>query len=487
MGLFRRLFGSNPPPALTPDELRARLFAAAAAGDDLEAFCRAHQPAITAAFPAWATLPPEVRSDPAAVQHHGAGLVAVARCFAERLGDPSLLARLVGPPEHNALLRWQESLARARALMRELKYDEASALLGDTLVAVRGLQGSGVDELMPVTLGELGACRFHGGRPADAIPLLEDALARCERLGEPDGVLAYLANLFEVHRWLGRRPETLAYARRIAAALDAGGRGADARRYHAYAARFPDGEPLCRVVAVIDGRPHELDELPPAVGRVQFMFERDRITLRPAVVYSERGAALGARGDHAGALVQFRLAAAADPHDPQSRYELAFSLLHLRRHAEAAAAYAEVERLAPGWFRSRADRWLAERIARGELSHDAFLAVHAVQDGPLPPAEKLAIADTALAEAPHFALLHLLRARELARLGRAHEALQALRDGLACDPEPDTRARLLVELGATAGDPVERDALLTAAQAPGGNLVSAAMARLLQRSAPRPA
>lgn len=484
MGIFDRWFGKGP--AADPEALRERLFDAAAAGEDLEGECRDHRAAITAAFPGWKTLPPLIRSDPAALQRWGGGLIAVARCFAERLGDPSLLALLTGPADKNPLVQWQERLAEARTRMSELRYEEASALLGETLTIVRGLQGPGADELLPITLGELGACRFHGGRPVEAIAPLEDALTRCARAGDREGVLMYLANLFEVHRYLGQTTPAAAIARRIGEMLAAQGHAADARRYEGHARRIAAGEPPCRVVAVVAGRPVEQDELAAAApsGRVQFVFERDRISLRPAVVHTERGSALGAEGKYEEALAEFRAAAEADRHDPQCRYEAAFTLLHLRRPAEAAAAYAEVERLAPGWFHCRADRWLAEQIAAGAVDHAVFVAIHALQDGPLAPADKLALADATLARAPRVGLLHLLRARQLARLGRAAEAVQALRDGLAADPEPDTRARLLVELGATAGDPEERAALLTAARAPGGNLVAAAMAGLLLATTP---
>lgn len=83
---------------------------------------------------------------------------------------------------------------------------------------------------------------------------------------------------------------------------------------------------------------------------------------------------------------------------------------------------------------------------------------------------------------PELPLLHLHHARALAELGRRVEALAALRRGLAADPEPDARTRLLVELAGVTDDLVEREASLREAEALAGNLVAAAMARVMLRA-----
>jgi Flp pilus assembly protein TadD len=75
---------------------------------------------------------------------------------------------------------------------------------------------------------------------------------------------------------------------------------------------------------------------------VQFVFERNRITLRPATVHTERGEELGSAGQHQEALAAFREAAAADPFDPHCRYLEAFTLLHLGRYTDAADGYRRV-------------------------------------------------------------------------------------------------------------------------------------------------
>lgn len=485
MGFFDRLFGKQQTGPVDPEQLRAQLFDAAGAGDlrRVEKLCRAHRDVVVAEFPAWQKIPDAARADPAALQQYGRGLVTVAQLFAERLGDTSLIQRLIGPPQDNPLVRWQDRLGKAQALIEEMNYTQARSQLAELLAEVRGLQGSGVDRLLPITLGRLAECHFHAGEAEKALPLFEQALAHCEQAGDLEGVQAYLGSLYNVHRWLGQPGPAADAARKLADVLDAHGRPDDARSHRRQAELVAAGEPLNRVVAVVGDHACELDELDVAEGRVRFVFERNRITLRPALEWTRRGEQLGGNGDHVEALAAFDTAAAADPFDPHSRYQAAFTLLHLRRYAEAEQRYAEVERLAPGWFHCRADRWLAGRLAAGAVDHDTFLALHTLQDGGLAPAERLALSEQTLRRAPQVPLLHLHHARALAQLGRKTEAIAALRAGLATDPEPDARTRLLVELAALA-DPPERDALLHDAETLAGNLVAAATARVLRR-APR--
>ena len=80
----------------------------------------------------------------------------------------------------------------------------------------------------------------------------------------------------------------------MAAFLTVQGAASDAARWRTRARIVRAGEPLNRVVAVTNGATVEVDEVRP-VGdfQVQFVFERNRITLRPAVVHTQRGEELG--------------------------------------------------------------------------------------------------------------------------------------------------------------------------------------------------
>jgi tetratricopeptide (TPR) repeat protein len=197
----------------------------------------------------------------------------------------------------------------------------------------------------------------------------------------------------------------------------------------------------------------------------------------------EHGRRSGSASAFDDALAQFHRAADADSFDPQSRYEAAFTLLHLRRYREARELYERTEALAPGWFNCRADRYLAEKLERGEVDHALFAASVALQDGPLSATEKLRLADRTLVAAPRFAPLHLYKGKALLALNRAKEGQEAFREGLRESPDEDTETRLLVELATTlkAAD-AERLSLLEKAIDLGGNLPSASAARVLLRA-----
>src|SRR5207249_3748491 len=120
------------------------------------------------------------------------------------------------------------------------------------------------------------------------------------------------------------------------------------------------------------------------------------------------------------------------------------TLLHLQRYVDAVASYEATEELAPGWFHCRTDLWLAQQLVLGNLDHETLLPLHILEDGPMPPEEKVRLAEQALVRTPQLALLHLLRGKNLARLGRPWEAEEAYRQGLACSAEPDVKTRLNV-------------------------------------------
>jgi len=485
MGFLDFLFGLRVTRTGDPEELKRLLFEAAQRGDSkrLEKLCRANRNTVLESFAGWQKVPEDVRADAAAMQGYVAGMVAVAETFAQRLGCPELLQRLVGSEQNNPLLRWQNGLRRARELMNDLGYQEACELLSDLLIDVRGLQGSGADTYLPITLGYLGECYFESGEADKALGPHGQALELCQQHGDAEGVLAYLQNLYEAHRYLGQAEPAAARALQLADAMEAQGRADDARRYRRQAEIVRAGEPLNRVVAVVEDRRYEPDEVGPLRDqRVQFVFERNRITLRPAAVLTRRGGQHGSAGRYDEALDAFCAAAAADPFDPHARYQEGLTLLHLQRYVDAVASYEATEELAPGWFHCRTDLWLAQQLVLGNLDHETLLPLHILEDGPMPPEEKVRLAEQALVRTPQLALLHLLRGKNLARLGRPWEAEEAYRQGLACSAEPDVKTRLLAELGVTVQDRAEQIALLRAAEALNGNLTAAATATLLLRT-----
>ncbi len=422
-------------------------------------------------------MPDAVRADPAATQGYVHCMVAVAQVFAQKFGRPELMEALSGPPQSNPLVKWQNAIRQARELMNGLRYSEARALLTDALIDSRGMSGTGVGNYLPITHGTIAECHFHSGAADQAVPHLEQALALCEPLGDAEGIAAYAGSLFEAHRYLGQADRAAWYADRMATLLDSQRATRDAARWRTRARIVRAGEPLNRVVAVVDGATCEVDEVHPVGNvRVQFVFERNRITLRPATVHADRGGELGSAGRHEEALAAFREAAAADAFDPHSRYLEAFTLLHLGRYADAADGYRRVEELAPGWFHCRADLWVAEQLLLGRLDEHDFNALYLLEDGQMPPGEKVTIAQRLLARRPNLppACLHL--GKNLTRAGREAQARDAYRAGLGTESDVDVRTRLLAELATLTDEAAEREQLYREAVALNGNLVAAASA-----------
>ena len=464
-------------------DLRERLFAAVESGDvsHLEQLCRTHRGEIVDAFASWQVVPEEMRGDQMQLQRYATGMIGVARVFAERFGDDSLLERL-GGGEDNPLAAWDAALQAASEEMEQLRYADAGRRLEHVLDETNALRGTGADQLRPITLGFLGECMFQEGNADAALPFYELALDAVRAIGDASGIAAYLDSLYEVNRYLGRGAAAARYISELATLMQMAGRDADATRLQKRALLAKAGEPKNRVIATIDdGSTLEIDEVQSFGGRIRFSFQRDRITLRRASALVEEGERLGANGQLEEALVKFREAARLDPRFAHAHYQEGFTLCVLRRYEDAIAAYRATEALAPGWFHCRADLWVAEQLAAGKIEHETFETLRELEDGPGEPDAKLAIADRAITSAPHVPGLYLERGRQLARLSRPDEARVALREGLSRDPDQDIRTRILVQLAVITEDKAERAQLFEEAARIDGNLVAAATARLALR------
>ena len=225
----------------------------------------------------------------------------------------------------------------------------------------------------------------------------------------------------------------------------------------------------------LNGQKYEVSEAPRADGRVRFLFERNRIALRPSVLAVAEGVQAGEAGKFEEAMECFERAARADRFDPWPTYHRGGTLLHLRRYQEAADALADTEELAPGFYHCRSDRWLATMLAARKLDHETFLAVRQLSDGNVPPPRGERVARRAIEKAP-IGLLFLGLGDVLSKMKRTEEAEKAYRKGLEVAEEPDVKTRLLTHLGANLADEGEKSRLLGEAIELQGNLVAAAMA-----------
>jgi tetratricopeptide (TPR) repeat protein len=156
-------------------------------------------------------------------------------------------------------------------------------------------------------------------------------------------------------------------------------------------------------------------------------------------------------------------------------------LMEMGLYAKAREAYDEVERLAPGWFRCRFDRWLAEKLETGEVSDNEFRLVRLLEDGGLPPEKAKPIALKAVADNAQFAPFHLFLGDIHRSQGDNNSAITCYRNGLERAGEPDLQSRLFCALAGTLPlDSPERPNLVKRAVNLNGSLIAKAMTAFIQ-------
>jgi hypothetical protein len=195
MGFFD-FFKRRRPPAPGAGNLLDQLIDAADRKDfaALGRLCEQNERAILEAFPAWQTVPREIRDDPIARDRYVNGLVTIAQAF-EHAGNPSLIARLTGDEDNNPLLAWERDLASAQAMIDRGQAEDAVRLLNAVLERTKEYRGTGVNHFLPRTFGMLGIALYHTGDVAQAITLTRRAKILCEEFGDDDGVRVYSENL----------------------------------------------------------------------------------------------------------------------------------------------------------------------------------------------------------------------------------------------------------------------------------------------------
>ncbi len=254
----------------------------------------------------------------------------------------------------------------------------------------------------------------------------------------------------------------------------------EAALYRRQAALVRAGEPLCRVVVQVDGRRMEVDEvLAGAAGRLSFLIERNRLTLRPAQHLLDTGTRKANEGKFEEAFALFRAAARCDPFAPQPHLQAGLMLLYLRRPTEAISALQECERLAPGWPLTRPALHLAQLLAGDRIPHEVFVTWHALEEGPLPAEAKIRLAEQAIERSPLLPHLHHLRGKNLRERTIAFAALKAYLRAMELAPPPELETRLCVDLAAVVEDAAEKQRLLRRAVDLGADLAATATARIV--------
>jgi tetratricopeptide (TPR) repeat protein len=457
------------------------------AQNNWEAFeitCKEQAGTIYNNFISWTSFPEEVLKDKQQLQLYGTMLISVAKVF-EKMGRPDLLEFLDKGPEDNPLIHWESALGKAQELLSQSKFDEAEKLLRQTLVEADMLVGTGLDVYTPMTLGLLGQSLFHRGEVEAAAEQLLKAFEMCKKNDDKEGVTAYANSMYELRRYQGNIEEAAMYGTLTADMLAIQGQNKEAERWRKQVELLKSGEPLNRVILLVDDLKYELselDEIDFSSRSVKFTFERNRLTIDISAHYCDLASDLALKGSFKEALELYAKAASADKYNPHPKYLEGLTHLHLKQYNEAAKAYSAAEKLAPGWFTVRSELWMAQQLGKGRFTHELFLALFQIEEENLSAAEKVEQCKLWIEKVPDLATIHLYLGKNLQALDKNDEAAESFRNGLKLAEEDDVKTRLLTALGAITQDDEERSKLLDEAIKLNGNLVSAAMAAVMKHS-----
>lgn len=159
----------------------------------------------------------------------------------------------------------------------------------------------------------------------------------------------------------------------------------------------------------------------------------------------EQARAAGARGHFDDAMALLGQAHAAAPDWPYPVYDMAFTYLLQDRPADAAELYAEVDRMAPrGFFTCKTSLHTLRRELAGELP-PGFSRSFATLEWMRDPAAKKAVLSGITEEFPSFGPAW----HELSVLiTDPDKRLHALDQGLAAEPDAETRGMLILNKAA---------------------------------------
>jgi tetratricopeptide (TPR) repeat protein len=162
-----------------------------------------------------------------------------------------------------------------------------------------------------------------------------------------------------------------------------------------------------------------------------------------ATILVRQGNELASSGNLADALEKYEEAIEVDPCNPDPTFQSGMCLMELGAYRKARDYYDETERLAPGWFRCRFDRWLADALDTGAVTDEEFRLLRILDDGGLPSEKAKPLALKAVADYPQFASFHLILGDIYRNENKKDQALACYRKGLEVVTEPDLESRLL--------------------------------------------
>lgn len=476
---FWNFWRKNRSP-LNPEQLQAALMECPLSISRLTRFAHRHRSELVEHAPVICRIPDGIRSNPELANSYVQKLGFVAEFLAKECDSPALWERLVGNDSSNPILKWTRWYESLPAREQNLKYPALIQEAREYISEAEKLRGTAPTIHLAYLNAHLAGLLFNSGHPEDSIPHYLAALEVCQKSDDLEGVSVYLESLMEVHRYLGDIGKALEYGQQLIDCQRRSNSPADDAIKKVE--RIRKGEPLLRVVCMIEDRRFELDELTHFSGQhVKFVFERNRRSLAMASTLVEQGNQLASAGKLADAMEKYQQASEIDPFNPDPHYQLGYCLIHMGMFAKAVEEFQEVDRLAPGWFHSRSNLWLTQSQVDALITEEEVRVYTLLEDSPLPKDQTISIARQAIAKFPDFGPLYLLLGDLLRDNSNSLESVDLYRKGLALTEEPDLRTRLLVALAALLPpDSPERLILCEEAIKLNGNLTATATAHLIK-------
>jgi len=183
MNILKSLFRRKGEVIDDPVALRDRLFEAVGRADlnDLAALCRANRDAIRRSYAVW--LKPDrefIGSDPRRVDWYGRNLLGIGQCFAQILGDPSLLQQMQAPAGEGPFGEWGTEFEDSAEMIRAQQYEDALTSLNELRSKVRSYAGFEAKRWEGLVAGYIGTCLMQTLRADEALASYEGAITLCE-------------------------------------------------------------------------------------------------------------------------------------------------------------------------------------------------------------------------------------------------------------------------------------------------------------------
>ncbi|MEZ6046812.1 MAG: hypothetical protein R3C11_14785 [Planctomycetaceae bacterium] len=445
-------------------------------------FCKDYKSQIEDHVESLRKVSEELRGSPEGEQNYVQGLMRAGMVLNQYCASDKLWNAITGPRDSNdPTSKLQACLNQIPSRIEQGEHDEVIKELQQWYIEMEKLRGTLPEYYKAVIQGQIGAVAYGCGNLKSAESSFAKALELCRANVDSDGVMSYLGNLVGVKVYNNELSDALVYGEELLNLYQS----TDDPRLNEFSYKLEhmkNGNPslvmMCRCGNKIM-KPEEV--IPQEVTGIHFEFVRAYTPMGKAEQLLEVANQYASTGKAEQALELSVEAAGIDPRNPEPLYLQALLLLEAQEYTRARETYEKVEELAPGWFETRFDLWLATQLEIARYTHEVFDLWRKLMDGGLHGVNLLRLAEKATTQYPEFAPYWLKHGEAQEELGQSQKAMVAYRHGLELCEEPHTESLLLVRLaGILSPTSPERRELLDRCISLEGSLFAQATAKVLK-------